>query len=122
MLPAGQYYKIHYSKTLLAFSLTFSLTKFEFEQLNFSLSQYCLHIFICTLQLYRIQNKHLFEQYEAQKRRVMEELSLSDDQISTIEKRLWHGTDAESARNIYMGEFNRSFAGKNGEHELCWFW
>ena len=48
-------------------------------------------------------------QYLAQKKRT--ELTATS---TPVERLLWHGTDKDSAENIYKQEFNRSFAGKNG--------
>ena len=51
-------------------------------------------------------------QYEAQKKKIRNELQ-TDSVV--LERSLWHGTDSETVKNICTNEFNRSFAGRNGE-------
>ena len=69
-------------------------------------------------QIYRVQNVELHQMYEAFKSKISKEL---DGTGFTIERSLWHGTDAGSAQLICQNEFNRSFAGKNGMYFLFCF-
>ena len=66
----------------------------------------------------------LYEQYQSRKSQVEVEIIqpytytydlLGQPAVVVCERQLWHGTDYRSAQRIYKREFNRSFAGKNGE-------
>lgn len=64
------------------------------------------------LQIERIQNKILYQQYEAK-------LKLLENQNSTgciNERILWHGTANETVPCINTYGFNRSYCGKHGIH------
>ena len=50
--------------------------------------------------------------YEAFKSKVSRELRGTN---ITVERSLWHGTDSDSVQQICENEFNRSYAGKNGQ-------
>ena len=68
-------------------------------------------MFTCdSLQIYRIQNEHLYRQYQSQKERV--KLEVRDSFVA--ERTLWHGSDSNTVSQICKSEFNRSFAGRNG--------
>ena len=63
------------------------------------------------LQIIRIQNEDLYLQYQSQKKKVEREVQGN----MVVERQLWHGTDPETTFKICKSEFNRSYAGKNGE-------
>lgn len=65
------------------------------------------------IQILRIQNEQLYAQYEAQKKKIRNELQT--DSVIT-ERSLWHGTDSDTVKNICTNEFNRSYAGRNGKY------
>lgn len=64
-------------------------------------------------QIERIQNKHLWLNYEIKKS------SIEDKNKMESERLLFHGTDAKTIDNVNKNGFNRSYAGKNGK--LCYF-
>lgn len=66
------------------------------------------------LQIERIQNRILLQQYEA-KLKLLEKQNFAD---TTNERKLWHGTTNESVASINTYGFNRCFCGQNGK--LIW--
>lgn len=63
----------------------------------------------------RVQNKELYVQYQAHKRRVERELETGRGfEHARIEESLWHGTRSDAVQSICSQEFNRSFSGLNG--------
>ena len=63
------------------------------------------------LQLERIQNKMLYQQYLAKKKL----LDSQNPQGTQNERELWHGTAPEAVNSINSFGFNRSYCGKNGK-------
>lgn len=61
-----------------------------------------------------MQNLELLAQYTVQKQKVKKELDSAGLTVE-VERRLWHGTTADRVDKICRNEFNRSFAGKNGQ-------
>lgn len=64
------------------------------------------------LQIERIQNRMLLQQYEA-KLKLLEKQNAAN---TTNEKKLWHGTGNDAVASINTYGFNRSYCGKNGTH------
>ena len=62
------------------------------------------------IELRRIQNPHMFQQYSTLKTQMKQEVS---DECQ-LERQLFHGTDNATCDKINHQGFNRSFAGKNG--------
>lgn len=62
------------------------------------------------LQIERIQNRMLLQQYEAK----LKLLQGQNPAAITNERKLWHGTANESVASINTYGFNRSYCGKNG--------
>lgn len=62
------------------------------------------------LQIEKIQNKMLLQQYEAK----LKLLEGQNHPSTTNERTLWHGTAYESVASINTYGFNRSYCGKNG--------
>ena len=62
------------------------------------------------IELQRIQNPHMFQQYNILKAQMKQKVS-SDCQL---ERQLFHGTDKAVCTKINHQGFNRIFAGKNG--------
>lgn len=67
-------------------------------------------VFVFSLQIERIQNKSLYEQYVAKKGKI-----LKANPNITVEKTLWHGTSFDTVQSINNYGFNRSYCGKNGK-------
>lgn len=65
---------------------------------------------ITSLQISRIQNRALYQQYKA-KKMSMESLNPQGHQN---ERTLWHGTAYDALDSINTYGFNRSYCGKNG--------
>ncbi|KAG8432069.1 hypothetical protein GDO86_019273, partial [Hymenochirus boettgeri] len=65
---------------------------------------------ICVLEVQRVQNALLYNQYELKKRSM-----LTHSSRVPVERVLYHGTTEASAKEICHNGFNRSFCGKNGE-------
>lgn len=63
------------------------------------------------LQIERIQNRMLLQQYEA-KLKLLEKQNAA----TTNEMTLWHGTGNDAVASINTYGFNRSYCGKNGTH------
>ncbi|MEE6525943.1 hypothetical protein FKM82_026263 [Ascaphus truei] len=60
------------------------------------------------IQIERIQNKHLWLNYQIKKQSI-------DSKNPSNEKQLFHGTDPNAISNVNRNGFNRGYAGKNGE-------
>ena len=67
------------------------------------------HSFI--LQIDRIQNKFLYQQYRARKALIERQ----NPKGHQNEQKLWHGTSVDTVPKINTQGFNRSFCGKNGK-------
>lgn len=70
------------------------------------------------LQIQRIQNKTLWQQYHAKKKQLEDQ----NPQNTQNEKFLWHGTADDAVDSINAHGFNRSYCGKNGVYSnkpLC---
>lgn len=65
-------------------------------------------------QIERIQNVHLRQAYEVHKK----ELQNKNGLFGAGEKVLYHGTTADACTSIQCNNFNRSFAGQNGNNYL----
>ncbi|PVD29526.1 hypothetical protein C0Q70_08777 [Pomacea canaliculata] len=63
---------------------------------------------IHVLQIQRVQNPELYQQYMAKKARMSK-----DNRAVELERTLWHGTSGDNTRNINLYGFNRSYCGKN---------
>lgn len=61
------------------------------------------------VQLERIQNKLLYQQYSAKKKHFDSVMPF----VSEIERELWHGTIESVVENIVVGGFNRRYCGRN---------
>ncbi|KAM4626660.1 protein mono-ADP-ribosyltransferase PARP14-like [Discoglossus pictus] len=60
------------------------------------------------LQIERIQNQTLWQNYQIKKK------SMDDKNVNmNNEKQLFHGTDPDTVKNVNRNGFNRSFAGRN---------
>ncbi|XP_018430392.1 PREDICTED: poly [ADP-ribose] polymerase 15-like, partial [Nanorana parkeri] len=59
-------------------------------------------------QIDRIQNKHLWLNYQIRKSSIDDKNGRSDN-----ERLLFHGTDAKTIEHVNKNGFNRSYAGKN---------
>ena len=68
------------------------------------------------IKIQRIQNPTLYGQYIARKK----EMDKQNCQGHQNERRLFHGTSADTVPKINKQGFNRSYAGKNGnlEHKM----
>ena len=66
--------------------------------------------FKCLLQIERIQNPSLFQQFKVKKR----ELEQYNPKGTENEKRLFHGTSSDSIQSIIANGFNRSYCGRHG--------
>jgi len=70
------------------------------------------------MQLERIQNPTLYNQFQAQKKKVADRMANSGSQLPvTLE--LFHGTQGNICPNIYKDGFDRSHAGRNGKTSFC---
>ena len=65
-------------------------------------------------QIERVQNPQLWFPYQTHKSH-MDSINPPETQN---EQFLWHGTSAETVKNILNHGFNRSYCGKNGEPPL----
>ena len=66
------------------------------------------------IELKRIQNPHLYQQYSMMKALMKYDVS-SDCQL---ERQLYHGTNKAACEPINHQGFNRTFAGKNGKKSV----
>ena len=71
---------------------------------------------ICFLQIERIQNPSLFQQYKVKKK----ELEQYNPKGMENEKRLFHGTPSDSVQGIITNGFNRSYCGRHGNVSDKW--
>lgn len=72
------------------------------------------------LQIKRTQNPLSYKQYSIQKEHVTK--ILTDAGVSAVvERKLWHGTSAQSIEKITHSKFDRGVAGKNGNPDLLFF-
>ena len=62
------------------------------------------------IELRRIQNPHMFQQYNTLKAQMKQEVS---DKYQ-LERQLFHGTDKTACEHINHQGFNRIFGGRNG--------
>ena len=58
----------------------------------------------------RIQNRTLYEMYEAKKKN----MSSQKHRKNKLERNLWHGTDVNAVLSIERNGFNRSYCGAHG--------
>ena len=63
-------------------------------------------------QIERLQNVHLRDSYEVQKKRISDNRR---QEGGAREKLLYHGTTQENCDSIMKTGFNRRFAGQNGK-------
>jgi len=63
------------------------------------------------LQIIRIQNPSLYQQYEVRKESMQRQHGARNMQV---ERTLWHGTSSETLESIKLTGFNRSYCGRNG--------
>ena len=63
------------------------------------------------MQIERIQNRTLYEQYEAKKKN----MSGQARRKKPVERHVWHGTDANVISSIEKNGFNRSYCGLHGK-------
>ena len=66
-------------------------------------------------QIERIQNRTLYEQYEARKKN----LSSQKHRKNKLERLVWHGTDCNVVASIERNGFNRSYCGVHGKSLRC---
>ena len=64
------------------------------------------------IELKRVQNLNLLQQYEIMKAQMKQRVP-NDCQL---ERQLFHGTNKDACENINHQGFNRSFAGKHGNN------
>lgn len=69
-----------------------------------------LHFF--TLQIERIQNPSLYQQYAAKKAHIEKHV---DQNNQTLEMELWHGAAPKAIVSINYYGFNRSYCGNTGQ-------
>ena len=62
------------------------------------------------IQIERVQNPELWQQYAAKRQQVQRNNPDKD-----YERTLWHGTAAHAVDSIIRRGFNRSYCGKNGK-------
>jgi len=67
------------------------------------------------IELRRIQNPHLYQQYNTMKSLMKHDVSRD----CQLERQLFHGTNDVACEAINHQGFNRTFAGKNGNHQIC---
>jgi len=68
-------------------------------------------VHIWTLQIIRIQNPLLYQQYMVRKATMCQQHAASNTQV---ERMLWHGTSPDNLDSIKSTGFNRSYCGRNG--------
>ncbi|XP_076462556.1 protein mono-ADP-ribosyltransferase PARP14-like isoform X2 [Babylonia areolata] len=83
----------------------------EFKTVNDNLQATIGDKKVSVLEITRIQNKSLHQQYQATRQRM--ETQNQDVQNLQNEKLLWHGTAKDATDNINNHGFNRSYCGKN---------
>jgi len=71
-------------------------------------------LFKITLQIQRVQNIILYQQYQL-KKRFLEEQKTTLPNGWPLERDLWHGTKKSNTESIAMHGFDRSYAGMNGK-------
>lgn len=69
----------------------------------------CLH-HGCLLQVERLMNRLLYNQYKLKKASILQQST-----HPVVERTLYHGTSEGSVKEICVHGFNRSFCGKNGQ-------
>lgn len=75
-----------------------------------------LHFF--TLQIERIQNPSLYQQYAAKKAHIEKHV---DQNNQTLEMELWHGAAPKAIVSINYYGFNRSYCGNTGQEIFSLF-
>jgi len=70
-------------------------------------------LFKVILQIQRVQNRTLYQQYQL-KKRFLEEQKPTLPNGWPLERDLWHGTLESNTDSIAMHGFNRSYCGRNG--------
>ena len=68
------------------------------------------HLCEFKLQITRIQNPTLYQQYVVRK----QQMESASQQPNSVERVLWHGTSVDAIKSIDRDGFNRSYCGKNG--------
>jgi len=66
------------------------------------------------LQVERVQNPSLYQQYMIKKKDVEQHFTSPQP----VERELFHGTSEEDAKKICAHGFDRGFAGKNGKFNI----
>uniref|UniRef100_UPI0009B308B4 poly [ADP-ribose] polymerase 10 n=1 Tax=Monopterus albus TaxID=43700 RepID=UPI0009B308B4 len=66
------------------------------------------HSKIRIIQVEKLMNRLLYNQYKLKKASILKRATYPD-----VERRLYHGTSENSVKEIYIHGFNRSFCGKN---------
>lgn len=66
------------------------------------------------MKIERIQNPSLFQKYQTYKTSIINRIGNNKVNVETYP--VFHGTSESSVESIYKGNFDRNYAGKNGQY------